>query len=140
MARKAPVDRRGSLGEGVPTENGALAALVSDLDQKVSDFAVGIDQVQEALQIERERQVTALQEEKEARVRAHQEERVARLADVNKQQASLAEIKEILATFVAGSKTHGGVLGAAGTGVVEVEPGPEPEPGAEPEPSTRTRR
>ena len=34
-----------------------MAALVSDLDQKVSDFAVGIDQVQEALQIERERQV-----------------------------------------------------------------------------------
>ena len=116
--RKAPADRRGSLGgsEGVPEENGALAALVSDLDQKVGGFAAGIEQVQEALQIERERQVTALQEEKEARVRAHQEERVARLADVNKQQASLAEVKEILATFVAGSKTHGGVLGAAGTG------------------------
>ena len=128
MARKTPTDRRGSLGgsEGVPEENGALAGLVSELDKKVSEFAVGIEQVQEELQIERERHVTALQEEKEARVRDHQAERAARLADVNKQQASLAEIKEILATFVAGSQTHGGVLGAAGAGVVEVEPGAEP--------------
>ena len=50
--RKAPADRRGSLGgsEGAPEENGALAGLVSDLDQQVSGIAA-------ALQTERERQV-----------------------------------------------------------------------------------
>ena len=64
MARKAPADRRGSLGgsEGIPEENGALAALVSDLDQKVGGFAAGIELVQEALQIERERQVLTEEE------------------------------------------------------------------------------
>ena len=82
MARKAPVDRRGSLGEGVPTENGALAALVSDLDQKVSDFAVGIDQVQEALQIERERQVTALQELRTCLPWAHEAAGVNMIDDI----------------------------------------------------------
>ena len=33
-----------------------MAALVSDLDQKVGGFSAGIELVQEALQIERERQ------------------------------------------------------------------------------------